>query len=148
MKSTTPPTCTGKKKLSTFIHTPTTTTISIYIIIMMSINACIPSAISTPTPTQTKEPIFEQVQEADEPYSGAVFYPEQVTPQPVCYRVTAIKALNLRAEPEIKSPVLAWLPTDKTVTYLSTVQGVWYQIEADGIVGYSHSNYLERSNCK
>lgn len=142
-------------------HLSKTNTISIHLIILitMMITSCA-SAITLPeTPTETQtDPASQEtaMRPADqEPYSGAVFYFEEAaksaqgTPKPeICYRVTAIKALNLRAEPETKSRVLYWLSADETVTYISTVQDVWYQVKVGAYVGYAHSAYLERTKCK
>ncbi|HSM27262.1 MAG TPA: SH3 domain-containing protein [Thioalkalivibrio sp.] len=52
--------------------------------------------------------------------------------------------VNLRGGPSVDSPVLGSLPAGTAVSPTGTVQGTWWQVEAQGRTGWVHSDYITR----
>ena len=92
----------------------------------------VPAASTSPTPKATAE---------SEPAAGAVFEVPQVTPTAkACGIVTAVKAVNMRAQPTIHSRVIKWLPAKTEVIVLA--QGDWWMVQAGEQIGYVKAEYI------
>ena len=137
---------------------PTTTTRKGLLIITMLIVslACMTSTIpekqeQAPQLTPTQTAIVATVAKA-EPAAGAVF--EIPTAQPLCARVTAIQSLHLRAEPNERARVLAYLKNGEQVRVITFGQstglpsGLWWKIETDVLTGYANAKYLSLTECE
>ena len=132
-----------------------TTTISIYskqikmmMVLWLASLACMqPTTQIEITPTLNIAPTKTAIPMSDEPASGTVFFIPTPTNAPRCAAVTALEWLHLREEPNENSRILSWLPAGKTVTVLNP-SSLWWKIKADGVVGYAHSAYMERSKCQ
>jgi len=107
-----------------------------------------PSAASTPPATESGS--LRSTATPGEEYAGAVYQiPDTRTPAILCATVTAIKSLHLRAEPNEKSRVLAYLKAGEQVQVLEL--GSWWKIrriepvemEAGGQTGYANAKYLQ-----
>lgn len=139
-----------KSKVVHLYTAPTnTTTLSILIITMLINLACLQTAMISEIPTDPAPTKTAVLQETSEPESGAVFEPDtwNVEPETQCAIVTAVQALNLRAEPSEKANVTYWLPADKIVKVIGRV-GDWWKVEADNRTGYARADYLQETECE
>ncbi len=66
---------------------------------------------------------------------------------PVCARVVAIAALNLRRSASSKAVVLAWLQFSNVVQVLDQSNAEWWRVRFDGVEGFARSSYLEQVEC-
>jgi uncharacterized protein YgiM (DUF1202 family) len=122
-----------------------TLTVMIVLISVACLTTTIPSAptaASTPPPTERGSAPERLEEEA-----GAVFdLSSHPTPGPLCAIVTADQSLHMRAEPNEKAEVLAYLQNGEQVTVKEL--GAWWKIEAHGLIGYAKGKYLQEAECQ
>lgn len=58
------------------------------------------------------------------------------------YRIT--RTVNFRGGPSTSAPIIGSLSTGTPVRLTGTKQGEWWQVEAKGMTGWVHSNYVTR----
>jgi len=80
----------------------------------------------------------------EEPAAGAVF--EIPTAGPLCARVTALESLHLRAQPNERARVLAYLKNGELVRVVTF--GQWWKIDTNHGPGYANARYMELSECE
>ncbi len=104
--------------------------------------ACLETTITSEAPqlapTKTAIPAA-----TDENPAGAIFDLStwDRTPKPLCATVTAIQSLHMRAQPNEKAEVIAYLKNGEQVRVLEL--GAWWKIEAHGLTGYAKGKYLQ-----
>jgi uncharacterized protein YgiM (DUF1202 family) len=119
--------------------------LSILVLTLASLT-CLQTIMPTAS-AETSEPVpptATAMQDPQEDYAGAVFYPEVPESTPTtgfCATVTASQALHMRAEPNDKAAVLAYLKAGEQVKVIDL--GRWWKIEAHGKTGYANAKYLQ-----
>jgi uncharacterized protein YgiM (DUF1202 family) len=118
----------------------------IYILVLVLASlGCLQTTMPA-TIANTSEPAASPETPMEDP-AGAVFQipaeweDAQPTARPYCATVTASEALHLRAEPNDKAQVLAYLKNGEQVRILDV--GAWWKIEAQGKTGYANAKYLQ-----
>ena len=96
-----------------------------------------PKVTATPTQTAIPDPKAE-------PAAGAVF--EIPTASSLCARVTASQSLHLRAQPNERARVLAYLHSGEQIRVIEF--GKWWKISTDQGEGYANARYMELSECE
>ena len=120
------------------------------VFILLVSTACLTtSVIPSALPAASTPPLLNgaPIQSTpEENQAGAVFDPEPMTLRPLCAIVTAAASLHMRAEPNEKAEVLAYLQSGEQVTVKEP--GTWWKIEAQGLTGYAKGKYLQEVKCK
>ena len=119
---------------------PAAAVILAYLMVGMASLACMTSTMPA-TPTQTAIPAATIAGSEDD--AGAVY--EIPTPGPLCATVTAIQSLHLRAQPNERARVLAYLHNGEQVRVIAF--GKWWKISTDKGEGYANAKYLHLSAC-
>ena len=102
-----------------------------------------PTVVPSPTPTETPVPTNTPTATATETPTPT----ETPTATPVTAVVTYIYGLNLRAEPDVETELLTFLPQGTTVVVLDgqeVIDGIaWQQVQSEGITGWVLADYLQ-----
>ena len=64
-----------------------------------------------------------------------------------CAKVTAVKALTLRAADGVDNSPVGWLLAGDIVHLVGPPEGDWWPVDIDGRVGWARSSYLEKVEC-
>ena len=110
--------------------------------------ACLAPVASVPTgaPVKITSTASDLVSLAA-PTSGGAVASETPVPGVVCTKVTAVKALTLRAADGLDAAPVAWLLAGDIVHLVGAPAGDWWPVAIDGRVGYARSSYLVKVDC-
>ncbi len=103
--------------------------------------------VTYPADTQTPAPAFATMP-ADAALAADPIPTVIVIIKRECAAVVADDALHLRVDPDPESLILAFMESGEVVQVISTSHDDWWLIKRGNQLGYAHSKYLKRIDCR